>query len=243
MRIFRVDNPHTKPIPFWAWVIGEIQAVHPDVIFLAEAFTRPKVMQALAKVGFTQSYTYFTWRNFKAGTQEYFTELTQGVMAEYFRGNLFTNTPDILPPDPPAGRAAGLQDAAGPGGHPVLGVRDLQRLRTVRESRHAGHRGVPGLGEVRDQGLGTGTPGNIKDYVARSTDPRENPALHEYRNLRFYPSDDDNVLFYGKTERRRRQHRSDRGEPGPFRAAPGGGTPAPPGVWASDRRSGSRSTS
>ena len=78
VRIFRVDNPHTKPIPFWAWLIGEVQAVYPDVIFLSEAFTRPKVMQALAKVGFTQSYTYFTWRNFKPELTDYFTELTQG---------------------------------------------------------------------------------------------------------------------------------------------------------------------
>src|SRR5215510_11398001 len=98
VRIFRVDNPHTKPIPFWSWVIAEVQAVHPDVIFLAEAFTRPRVMQALAKVGFTQSYTYFTWRNFKQELIEYLTELTHGEMAEYFRGNFFTNTPDILPP-------------------------------------------------------------------------------------------------------------------------------------------------
>ena len=98
VRIFRVDNPHTKPIAFWAWLIAEIQAVHPDVIFLAEAFTRPQVMQALAKVGFTQSYTYFTWRNFKQELIDYLTELTRGEMAEYFRGNFFANTPDILPP-------------------------------------------------------------------------------------------------------------------------------------------------
>ncbi|MGH7425762.1 MAG: maltotransferase domain-containing protein, partial [Candidatus Methylomirabilales bacterium] len=98
VRIFRVDNPHTKPIPFWTWMIAEVQAVHPDVIFLAEAFTRPRVMQALAKVGFTQSYTYFTWRNFKQELVDYLTELTRGEMAEYFRGNFFTNTPDILPP-------------------------------------------------------------------------------------------------------------------------------------------------
>ena len=98
IRIFRVDNPHTKPIPFWTWVIAEVQAVHPDVIFLAEAFTRPRVVEALAKVGFTQSYTYFTWRNFKQELIDYLTELTQGEMAEYFRAHFFANTPDILPP-------------------------------------------------------------------------------------------------------------------------------------------------
>ncbi|HEX2883556.1 MAG TPA: maltotransferase domain-containing protein, partial [Candidatus Limnocylindria bacterium] len=97
VRIFRVDNPHTKPIPFWAWLIPEIQREHPDVIFLSEAFTRPKMMRQLAKVGFTQSYTYFTWRERAGELRDYLTELTQGEMREYYRGNLFTNTPDINP--------------------------------------------------------------------------------------------------------------------------------------------------
>src|SRR5205823_13527590 len=96
VRIFRVDNPHTKPFPFWEWMIRDVQAKHPDVLFLAEAFTRPKVMKYLAKAGFSQSYTYFTWRNTPAELREYMTELTQSDMAEYFRGNLFANTPDIL---------------------------------------------------------------------------------------------------------------------------------------------------
>jgi starch synthase (maltosyl-transferring) len=98
IKIFRVDNPHTKPIRFWEWMIKTIQADHPKVIFLAEAFTRPKVMKALGKVGFTQSYTYFTWRNSKSELTEYLTELSQSSMHEYFRPNFFTNTPDILPP-------------------------------------------------------------------------------------------------------------------------------------------------
>jgi starch synthase (maltosyl-transferring) len=96
VRIFRVDNPHTKPFAFWQWLIADIQARDPGVIFLAEAFTRPKVMRRLAKLGFSQSYTYFTWRNSKAELEEYFTELTQTEMQEYFRPNLFANTPDIL---------------------------------------------------------------------------------------------------------------------------------------------------
>ena len=95
--IFRVDNPHTKAFPFWEWMIGEVKAKHPEVIFLAEAFTRPKVMARLAKLGFTQSYTYFTWRNTKSELTEYFTELTQTELREYFRPNLWPNTPDILP--------------------------------------------------------------------------------------------------------------------------------------------------
>jgi starch synthase (maltosyl-transferring) len=95
--IFRVDNPHTKPFPFWQWVIGEIRRKRPDVIFLAEAFTRPKIMHRLAKVGFTQSYTYFSWRNRRAEIEEYFTQLGRPPVSEFFRPNLWPNTPDILP--------------------------------------------------------------------------------------------------------------------------------------------------
>jgi starch synthase (maltosyl-transferring) len=97
IKIFRVDNPHTKAFPFWEWVIPEVKRRHPDVLFLAEAFTRPRVMQRLAKLGFTQSYTYFTWRNTKQELTEYFTELTATEMKEYFGPNLWPNTPDILP--------------------------------------------------------------------------------------------------------------------------------------------------
>jgi starch synthase (maltosyl-transferring) len=97
VRIFRVDNPHTKAFPFWEWVIAEVQAVYPDAIFLAEAFTRPRVMERLAKLGFTQSYTYFTWRNTKAELTEYMTELTKTEVFEYMRPNFWPNTPDILP--------------------------------------------------------------------------------------------------------------------------------------------------
>src|SRR5258708_39078144 len=96
VRMFRVDNPHTKPLPFWIWLILQIKDVHPDVLFLAEAFTRPKMMKALAKAGFTQSYTYFTWRVFKDEIQDYLEELTQSPLADYMRGNLWPNAPDIL---------------------------------------------------------------------------------------------------------------------------------------------------
>ena len=97
VRIFRVDNPHTKPFPFWEWLIREVQSVDPDVIFLSEAFTRPKVMKALAKLGFSQSYTYFTWRTGKEELQAYLSEITGYPEREYFRPNFFVNTPDILP--------------------------------------------------------------------------------------------------------------------------------------------------
>jgi starch synthase (maltosyl-transferring) len=96
VRIFRVDNPHTKPFEFWHWLIAEVRRVHPEVIFLAEAFTRPASMYRLAKIGFSQSYTYFTWRNTKAELTEYFTELCAPPLREYFRPNLWPNTPDIL---------------------------------------------------------------------------------------------------------------------------------------------------
>jgi starch synthase (maltosyl-transferring) len=96
VQIFRVDNPHTKPFAFWRWAIGEIRRGHPDAIFLSEAFTRPKVMRYLAKAGFSQSYSYFTWRNTKREIEEYFTELTAAPVREYMRVNLFANTPDIL---------------------------------------------------------------------------------------------------------------------------------------------------
>ncbi len=95
--IFRIDNPHTKPIPFWQWVIAEVHKVNPDVIFLSEAFTRPKIMASLAKVGFTQSYTYFTWRTSKQEITEYVNELVNGPSRNYFRPNFWPNTPDILP--------------------------------------------------------------------------------------------------------------------------------------------------
>ena len=96
MRAFRVDNPHTKPVAFWEWLIRDVQTAHPDVIFLAEAFTRPAMMATLAKAGFSQSYTYFTWRNTRAELEQYVRDLTEDGLPETFRPNFFANTPDIL---------------------------------------------------------------------------------------------------------------------------------------------------
>jgi len=199
VRIFRVDNPHTKPIAFWVWVIGEVQAVHPDVIFLAEAFTRPKVMRALAKAGFTQSYTYFTWRNFKPELTEYFTELTQGVMAEYFRGNLFANTPDILPPILQQGGCAAFKMRL------ILAATLSSTYGIYSGYELCENDAVPETEEYRDsekyqiKTRDWNSPGHLRDYIARvNTIRRDNPALHEYRNLRFYESDHDDILWYGK---------------------------------------------
>lgn len=198
--IFRVDNPHTKPVTFWSWVIREIQNEHPGVIFLAEAFTKPKMMKRLAKVGFTMSYTYFTWRNHKEEFIEYLTELTRTEMKEYYRGNFFTNTPDILP--------VHLQE----GGRPAFKMRAA--LAATLSSLYGIYNGfelaentpkVPGKEEYLNSEKyeykvwDWDRPGNLKEYLALlNRIRRENPALQGYDNLTFYPADNDQVLFYGK---------------------------------------------
>jgi starch synthase (maltosyl-transferring) len=199
VRIFRVDNPHTKPVPFWEFLIGGVRAEYPDVIFLAEAFTRPKMMKALAKAGFQQSYTYFTWREGKQELAEYFTELTQTEMREYFTGNLFPNTPDILP--------FHLQT----GGRPVFMIRAL--LAATLSSVYGIYSGFE-LCENdalprREEYLNSekyqlkerdwDKPGNIKDWITRlNTIRQENRALQLYDNLRFHQADNDGILFYSK---------------------------------------------
>ncbi|WP_420264059.1 alpha-1,4-glucan--maltose-1-phosphate maltosyltransferase [Candidatus Magnetominusculus dajiuhuensis] len=199
VRIFRVDNPHTKPIPFWDWLISELQRQYPDVIFLAEAFTRPPVMRALAAVGFTQSYTYFTWRNFKGEIIDYFTELTQSEAKEYMRGNLFANTPDILPQI--------LQ----------IGGRAAFKMRFVLAATLSSVYGIYSGYELCEANAIEGKeeylnsekyefkvwdwdrPNNITDFIILiNRIRRENPALHHYKNLRFFRADNENILFYGK---------------------------------------------
>jgi len=199
VKIFRVDNPHTKPVSFWEWLIDDIQAKYPDATFLSEAFTRPKMMQTLAKVGFTQSYTYFTWRNTKSELAEYLTELTQTEMKDYFRANFFANTPDILPEY--------LQRSGRPGFliraflaatlSPVYGIYSGFELCEAAP--------LPGKEEYLDsekyqfKGRDWNAPGNIKEYVTRLNAIRQgNRALHEYANLRFHLAENDSVLFYSK---------------------------------------------
>src|SRR3954451_17129779 len=154
---FRVDNPHTKPVPFWEWLIKEVRAVEPDVIFLSEAFTRPAMMTTLGKAGFSQSYTYFTWKNTRWELIDFLREIVG--WAEYYRPNFFANTPDILHEylqtgGPPAvegpRRPAGVRGPARAGRDAVAVVRHLLRLRVARGDPGArGQRGVPQLGEVR----------------------------------------------------------------------------------------------
>jgi starch synthase (maltosyl-transferring) len=199
VKIFRVDNPHTKPFPFWEWLIHEVQDADPDVIFLAEAFSRPKIMKGLAKLGFTQSYTYFTWRTHKWEFQEYLTEITRYPEHDYFRPNFFVNTPDILP--------VHLQK-----GEPWMFKSRFALALTLSSNygMYSGyelieHEPIPGREEylysekyeikTRDWNK----PGNIKDYVTRlNRIRRENAALLQTADLRFAQIDDDEVIGFVK---------------------------------------------
>ncbi|MDA8156613.1 MAG: alpha-1,4-glucan--maltose-1-phosphate maltosyltransferase [Actinomycetota bacterium] len=200
IRVFRVDNPHTKPFAFWQWLISEIMKISPDVIFLSEAFTRPKPMHTLAKLGFTQSYTYFTWRNSKTELTDYFTELTATEASEYFRPNLWANTPDILPE------------------YLQFGGRAAFVIRLVLAATLSSNYGIygpafelfensalPGREEYLDsekyeiKKWDRGKPDSLADLIAHiNRIRRENPALHKTSNLRFYDCDNDSVIFYGK---------------------------------------------
>lgn len=199
VKIFRVDNPHTKPFAFWEWMIGEVRQRYPDVIFLAEAFTRPKVMRKLAKLGFNQSYTYFTWRNTKSELIEYLTELTRDEPREYYRPNFFVNTPDINP--------IPLQT----GGRPLFQAR--LALAATLSSVYGIYSGyelcesapIPGREEYLDSEKyeikvrDWRQPGNIKDFIAAiNRIRRTNPALHDFRNLSFCNAWNDSVLVYAK---------------------------------------------
>ncbi|MFN4259625.1 MAG: alpha-1,4-glucan--maltose-1-phosphate maltosyltransferase [Gemmataceae bacterium] len=201
VRIFRVDNPHTKPFSFWEWVIAEIKKQHPDVLFLSEAFTRPRVMYRLAKLGFTQSYTYFAWRNTKWELTQYFTELTQTEVREFFRPNLWPNTPDIL--------TQYLQY----GGRPAF------MTRLVLAATLGASYGIYGpafelcIGTPREQGSeeyldsekyeirhwNLDDPDSLRDFIARvNRIRRENPALHGNQSLRFHAIDNEQLLCYSK---------------------------------------------
>jgi starch synthase (maltosyl-transferring) len=202
VRIFRVDNPHTKALPFWEWCIAEIHKKYPDVIFLAEAFTRPHVMYSLAKAGFTQSYTYFTWRNTKDELQEYFEEISKPPISDFFHPNLWPNTPDIL--------HAALQT----GGRPAF----MQRL--ILAATLGANYGIYGpafeLGENLPAKPGSEDYLNSEKYEIRRWDRsashslaplvtqinqirRDNLALHSDGSLHFHPVDNPNILCYSKS--------------------------------------------
>jgi starch synthase (maltosyl-transferring) len=206
VRIFRVDNPHTKPFRFWDWLIAEVRRDDPDVLFLAEAFTRPKVMYRLAKGGFSQSYTYFTWRTTKDELTSYFTELTRTDVREFFRPNVWPNTPDIL--------------------HEVLqhGGRPAFQSRFILAATLAASYGIYGpafeLGEHVPREPGSEEYLDSEKYQQRTWDldhpdslapligrlnriRREHPALQSNDGLTFHATDDDQVLAYSKTSRDR----------------------------------------
>ena len=201
VRIFRVDNPHTKPYPMWEWMIGELKRDHPDVLFLAEAFTRPHPMHRLAKLGFSQSYTYFTWRNTKPELTEYFTELAHDASAEYFRPNVWPNTPDIL--------------------HEYLqsGLRGAFITRLVLAATLCANYGMygpafellehvprePGSEEYRDsekyeiRAWNRERPDSLRPLIARlNAIRRTNPALHRNDGLFFHAIDNAQLICYSK---------------------------------------------
>jgi starch synthase (maltosyl-transferring) len=201
IHIFRVDNPHTKPLSFWQWLIGAVKQEHPEVIFLAEAFTRPKVMYRLAKLGFSQSYTYFTWRNTKPELTQYFTELTQTEVRDYFRPNLWPNTPDILNEYLQFGGRAGFM------------------ARLVLAATLGASYGIYGpafeLLEARPRDPGSEEyldsekyeikhwdrerPESLKEFIASiNRIRRENRALQSDGSLRFHSVDNEQILCYTK---------------------------------------------
>lgn len=199
VRIFRVDNPHTKPFPFWEWMIREVQDRYPDAIFLSEAFTRPKLMKRLAKVGYTQSYTYFTWRNTKQELVEYMSELAYGENREYMRPNFFANTPDILPPIlTNGGRPAHLMRAALAALlSPSYGLYGPYLL--CESEAYPGKQEYNHSEKYEIRHWDWDAPGNIRDFVTRlNRIRRQNPALHTLSNLKFYNCWDDNILYFGK---------------------------------------------
>ncbi|WP_262138881.1 alpha-1,4-glucan--maltose-1-phosphate maltosyltransferase [Pseudomonas sp. Marseille-Q5117] len=199
VKIFRVDNPHTKPLPFWQWLIADVRTLYPEVIFLAEAFTTPAMMARLGKVGYSQSYTYFTWRNTKAELAEYFTELNQSPWRECYRPNFFVNTPDINP--------AFLHESGRPG---FLIRAALATMGSGLWGMYSGFElcesaPVPGKEEYLDSEKyeirvrDFTAPGNIIAEIAQlNRIRRQNPALHTHLGLKIYNAWNDNILYFGK---------------------------------------------
>jgi starch synthase (maltosyl-transferring) len=202
IRIFRVDNPHTKPFAFWEWLIQEINCEYPEVIFLAEAFTRPKVMYQLAKLGFTQSYTYFAWKNTKAELTEYFTEITQPPVSDFFRPNLWPNTPDIL------------NEYLQKGGRPAFIARlvlaatlganygmygpafELIENKPAREGSEEYLDSEKYQIRVWDRA----NPGSLKNLIRHvNSIRRESLALQSNYNLAFHDTDNAQLIAYSKT--------------------------------------------
>jgi starch synthase (maltosyl-transferring) len=199
VRIFRVDNPHTKPFPFWEWMIADVRARHPNTIFLSEAFTRPKIMYRLAQLGFSQSYTYFIWRNTKREITEYMTELTMPPISDFFRPHFFVNTPDINPYFLQAsGRAGFLIRAA-----LATTLSGLWGMYSGYELCEAA--ALPGREEYLDsekyeiKPRDWNAPGNIvAEICALNRLRRSEPALQSHLGLTFYNVFNDQIIYFGK---------------------------------------------
>jgi starch synthase (maltosyl-transferring) len=201
IRIFRVDNPHTKNLRFWQWLIGAIKEEHPDAIFLAEAFTRPKVMYNLAKAGFTQSYNYFAWRNTRYELTEYFTELTKTEVREFFRPNLWPNTPDIL------------TEVLQVGGRPAFMSRFVLAATLGASYGMYGPAyelcvNVP-IAPGKEEYLNSekyeikhwdiSAPVSIAPLIRKVNQIRkQNPALQSNESVTFYPTNNDRLIAYSK---------------------------------------------
>ena len=199
VKIFRVDNPHTKPFRFWEWLIHDIQLRHPDAIFLAEAFTRPKLMKGLAKLGFTQSYTYFTWRTQKWELEQYLNELTAYPERDYYRPNFFVNTPDILPYHLQSGETWMFKSRV------ALAATLSSTYGIYNGFELLEHDPIPGREEYLDSEKyqikvrDWDRPGNIKPYIRDlNRIRRENAGLQQTGNLRFIPVDDGNIIGFVK---------------------------------------------
>jgi starch synthase (maltosyl-transferring) len=199
VRIFRVDNPHTKPLPFWRWLIRSVNDEHPDVIFLSEAFTRPKMMRALAKLGFQQSYTYFTWRNAKQEIIDYMVELATSEMAQYYRPNFFVNTPDINPYYLQTGGRAGFVARA------TLAATLSSNWGLYSGFELCEARPLPGKEEYLDsekyelRAWDWDRSGNIRAHIAKLNDIRRaNPALQDFRNVLFLNAWNDQIIAYAR---------------------------------------------
>ena len=203
VKIFRVDNPHTKAFAFWEWCLGELKAKNPQLVFLSEAFTRPRVMHRLAKLGFTQSYTYFTWRNTKYELTEYFTELTQDPSREYFRPNVWPNTPDIL------------HETLQHGGRPAFIVRAVLAATLAanyglygpayelmeHEPREPGSEEYLHSEKYEIRRWDRARPDSLRALIGRLNHIRkENLALQSDWSLRFHPTDNDQLLVYSKEQ-------------------------------------------
>jgi starch synthase (maltosyl-transferring) len=203
VRIFRVDNPHTKAFAFWEWVINEIQRATPDAIFLAEAFTRPKVMHRLAKLGFTQSYTYFTWRNTKRELTEYFTELAQGPGTQYFRPNVWPNTPDILQETLQSGLravfAARLILAATLSANYGIYGPTFELMESA--PREPGSEEYLNSEKYQLRHWSLDRPDSLRSLIARMNRVRrENAALQSDRSLEFCTVDNEHLIAYHKSD-------------------------------------------